>query len=95
MNPDTKFHDGDERRLYITGAQLQLFLNDVKENGLDRVAFRDYIGKCKAYNFVSDLMETYEGCAKLYWDDELHEFAFSFPEGGLVAVALGEVYINY
>lgn len=81
----------DESGLYITVAQMGLFLNDKGGPEKFRAASHEFLKfykKCCLYNLVFDMMEANPQCAKMYWDVEAAQVALSFPTDGLVAEAL-------
>ena len=50
--------------------------------------FLTYYENCVYYNLIWDMMEEDETCAQMYWDHELQEVSFQFPEFGKVYTKL-------
>jgi hypothetical protein len=76
---------------YITVGQMQFFLN--RKNGKrmfksGSVDFIDYYNMCRVYNLISEIMESNEDAAIMYWDSKKEIVSVGFPATGLVATAL-------
>jgi len=87
----------DKGDLYITEAQLQLYINnispsprvkDIMSEGRVSKDFLVYYEKCVVYNLIWDLSEKYPKSSKMYWDDTCQEFRITYPKNGLVYKAL-------
>ena len=84
--PQKKYYDEDG--FYVTGYQLTFFTNDSKGKVnyfMKDPSFLYFIGQCKIYNFISDLMDKDEQNITMCWDEDQEEICFVFPQGGEIA----------
>jgi len=83
-----------EYGLYLTGAQMQFFLN--RRDGQEKFEtghkeFLHYYKNCCLYNLVYDMMDIDSTCGKMYWDETTESVALSFPMKGAVSEALARI----